>query len=371
MGAHRVVIDRSIPFIKGVLEPFVETLYLTREEICRERLIEEAATILVVRSVIRCTQDLLEGTDVRFIATATAGFDHIDLDYCRQQGIAWSNVPACNAGGVAYWVFYALSRYAIERQLNWQDERVGIVGVGNVGKRVQAGLEAMGIPYLLCDPYRAEEEGTSSFVSLQEIAHRCSIITFHTPLTKEGKYPTHYMINASFLEQCRRKPHLLNAARGSIVKTDDLLQAIQGQQVSALSIDCWEGEPIVSEELRRSVAFATTHIAGFSQEGKRRASEGVVRAVLDFLGKSHQTLPKGEGGECVELEWQEGAYALEHLFLQSGQVLQDLANAWKEGSGDFESLRRSYPLHRETSAFYVKGVKEATRPLLRSLGFQL
>lgn len=267
----KIIVESKIPFIRGVLESAGEVIYAAPEAIDRDLVAD--ADALFVRTRTRCDAALLEGSRCRFIATATIGTDHIDLDWCRSRGISVANAPGCNAPAVAQWVIAAIAtRYPSPEGLT-----IGIVGAGNVGKIVARRAAALGMTLLVCDPPRADSEGSDGFVSLDEIARRADIVTFHVPMTTDGPYPTRHLCSREFLEKVKPGAMILNAARGPVADTAALVDAIASGRISA-AIDCWEGEPDISADLLRLADIATPHIAGYSTEGKQRATAMAVDA---------------------------------------------------------------------------------------------
>lgn len=223
---------------------------------------------------------MLGSSPVQFVATATIGTDHIDLDWCRRHGIATSSAPGCNAPGVGQYVIAA----AMQLGYSLPETTIGIVGVGNVGRIVERWARGTGMKVMLCDPPRARREGSEGFSTLDEIAREADIISFHTPLTVSGPDATRHLISENFLSACRRKPLVINAARGAVADTEALVGAIDSGVIAAPVIDCWEGEPAISRELLSRAAIATPHIAGYSREGKMRATEMALTAFCDYFG---------------------------------------------------------------------------------------
>ena len=270
----KVVVDRNIPYVKGFLEPWFDVQYIDQTDFTPEAVRD--ADALLIRTRTRCNEALLKGSKVQFIGTATIGFDQIDTHYCDTHGIEWTNAPGCNAQGVCDYVESALAQVEGLRTL-------GVVGVGHVGTLVAEMAKRKGYNVLLCDPPRAEKEGAVGFVDLDEIERRCGIITFHVPLTREGKYPTWHM------ETCRHlKPGTLviNAARGGVVDEEALLKA-----GNPCVIDTWENEPCANKTLVEHALLATYHIAGYTRRGKYNASQMVVDALFEHFGLPKQALP--------------------------------------------------------------------------------
>ncbi len=275
----KIIVERNIPFIKGVLESFAEVEYLAADEITPQKMLDVDA--LVTRTRTRCDASLLDGSRCRFIATATIGTDHIDLPYCASRGITVVNAPGCNAPAVAQWVLASVLRL-IDKPLN--EVVLGVVGVGHVGAIVERWARGLGMNLLLCDPPRAEKEGGNRFVSLDDIAMKADVITFHTPLTRGGDYPTFHLADGSFFAKCERKPIVMNAARGAVVDTQALISAVESGRVSKVAIDCWEGEPAISTRLLELASVATPHVAGYSIEGKIRATQMSLDALASHFG---------------------------------------------------------------------------------------
>lgn len=213
----RVVIDRGIPFLDGVIEPYAEVAYLSPEDIGPEAVRD--ADALIIRTRTRVNKELLEGSQVRFVATATIGYDHIDQDYCREAGIYWTSCPGCNAQAVCDYVEEAIATFnsSLFRGRSGESLTIGIVGYGHVGKRVAQMAERKGYRVLLSDP------PLGIGLSLEEMAPQCDILTFHTPLTRDGEYPTYHLCNAAILRLCKPGALIINAARGGVIDEQALL----------------------------------------------------------------------------------------------------------------------------------------------------
>ena len=275
-----VIADSNIPFIDTLLGDNVELRRLDPTAIDADAVKE--ADAIVTRTRTRCNAALLDGSRVKLVATATIGTDHIDFDYCRSHGIEVASAPGCNAPAVAQCVWASVLTLAGDR--NPSDITVGIVGVGHVGSIVEKWGRSMGYNIMLCDPPRSEREGTEAFVSLDEIAAKCDVITFHTPHTKNGPYPTYHLADRRFFDSLKRQPIIINSARGPITETQALIDAINSGCVSHAVIDCWEGEPDIDRTLLSLASIATPHIAGYSLQGKMRASIAAARAVAKRFG---------------------------------------------------------------------------------------
>ena len=281
----QVVIDRGIPFLDGVFPPEIDVRFLSPEEITPQAV--RCADALFVRTRTNINKELLSGSNVRFVATATIGFDHIDQDYCREAGIHWVSCPGCNAQAVCDYVEEAITSIKSDKS----ELTVGVIGYGHVGKLVARMAEKRGYKVLLSDP------PLGIGLSLEQLAPQCDVLTFHTPLTREGEYPTYHLCDANILRRCKPGTLIINAARGGVIDEQALLSQLstlvqrsrsfermrdKNSQLST-AIDCWDGEPKLNQELLKKVNLASFHIAGYSIQGKMNASEMCLRAFCEFF----------------------------------------------------------------------------------------
>ena len=322
----KAVIDDKIPFIKGEIEKLVdETVYLKGSEIGPKDVAD--ADILVVRTRTHCNETLLKDSRVRFIVTATIGHDHLDKDYLKQAGIQWTNCPGCNASSVCQYIHNSLLVLGLLKK----GLTVGVVGVGHVGTLVANDLEKKGLTVLRCDPPKGEK------YALPQLAELCDIITFHTPLTKDGEYPTYHMADDAFFASLRKKPLIINSSRGPVVDNEALLHALESGQVSNAVIDTWEGEPNLNRQLLAKAIIATPHIAGYSREGKQRGTAMMLTALNGFYGWDIPVPTidaPATGAAQVTLDGIAASY----------DIMADTA-ALKAAPHAFESQRNHYP-HR-------------------------
>lgn len=322
----KVIIDHKIPYIKEAISRIAdEVIFLPGNAFTKEAV--KDADALIVRTRTMCNRELLEGSRVKFIATATIGYDHIDTEYCREAGITWTNCPGCNAGSVEQYVHSALLQLKHKKGLDLEKSTLGIVGVGHVGSRVKRMAESLGMRVLLNDPPRADK-GEQGFVNLETIARECDVITFHTPLNREGKYATYHLANEDFLFSLKRTPYLINSSRGEVVDTASLLAALSAGKVKDVVIDTWEHEPNISRELMSVAFLATPHIAGYSADGKANATRMSLEALCQFFGvEAEFTILPPEGPSDYD-------------------PTRD--SEWLKASPEkFEWFRGNYPLRRE------------------------
>lgn len=349
----KIVVDKFIPYINGVLEPFAEVQYLAPADFTPEAV--RCADALVVRTRTRCDGALLADSAVKFIATATIGYDHIDTQFCAERGIAWTNAAGCNAAAVAQYVASALGMWAHDGRRDLRQLTLGIVGVGHVGCEVLKTANLLGMSVLQNDPIRANAENSADFVSLDTVAAHADVITFHTPLTHSGRYATYHLADADFFAKCARKPLIINAARGGVVDEQALKQALQCGRVSACVVDCWENEPHIDRELLDLSLLATPHIAGYSVDGKATATAMCVRAVSRFFGLGLDDfcvsqLPPKPICRCTYS-------ALPQKMVENYDIRRDDA-ALRHQPDAFERLRSGYSFRREVD-YLLENQQEA------------
>ena len=344
----RIIVDNKIPFIREAVESIAdEVVYAPGNEFTPE--LVKDADALVIRTRTRCDRQLLEGSKVRFIATATIGFDHIDTEYCRQAGIGWANAPGCNAASVGQYIHSVLLLLQLKRDKPLAGLTLGIVGVGHVGSIVAEVGSDMGLRILLNDPPREEAEDPGRFSSLHALAQECDIVSFHTPLTREGKHPTFHLADRAFFASLRRKPVFINTSRGEVADTQALLEALDGGLISDAVIDVWENEPDIDRTLLQKAFIGTPHIAGYSADGKANATRMALTALCRFFGIKpdfHIVPPKPANLVITAANETEAC-------LQIYDPRRD-SNALKEHPERFEQLRGDYPLRRERQAYLFK-----------------
>ena len=341
----KIVIDDKIPYIREKLELLADDVVaLPGVEIGADDVRD--ADALIVRTRTRCDEQLLKGSRVQFVATATIGFDHIDTDYMRHTGIQWTNCPGCNSGSVAQYVECSLLLLEREKGVRLRGTTIGIVGCGHVGSKVKAVAERLGMRVLVCDPpleTKNEKQETQNaspltFVPLDVIERESDIITFHVPLSKDGPYATYHMADRAFFRRLARVPYIINTSRGEVVDNEALLEALQTGLVRDAVIDVWENEPALSIPLLQRVFIGTPHIAGYSADGKVNADNMVIDALCRHFGLPHP-------GRVV-------APSLPDSFVYHGNPLELYhpmmdSQKLKQAPERFEFLRNNYPLRRE------------------------
>ena len=335
----KIVVDDKIPYIRETICQLAdEVVFLSGAAITADDV--KDADVLVVRTRTHCNQQLLEGSKVQLVVTATIGYDHIDTEWLESAGIRWTNCPGCNSGSVAQYVESTLLLLEQQKGLSLRQSTIGIVGCGHVGSKVKAVAERLGMRVLVCDPPLASTPSplTSHFVSLDEIERNSDIITFHVPLTKEGDYATWHLADDDFFHRLSRVPYIINTSRGEVVDNKALLLAIEEGRVRDAIIDVWENEPHPDATLLDKVFIGTPHIAGYSADGKTNADNMVIDAICQQFGLSHPGLIAPP--------------ALPKDFHYTGNPLElynpmDDSQKLKAEPSHFEQLRNNYPLRRE------------------------
>jgi erythronate-4-phosphate dehydrogenase len=369
----KILVDENMPYARELFSRTGRVLAVPGRPLPQQEL--DDADGLMVRSVTQVNEALLAGKPVKFVGTATAGTDHIDEEWLQQAGIAFSAAPGCNAIAVVEYVFSALLLLAERDGFALRDRTVGIVGVGNVGGRLQKRLEAWGVKTLLCDPPRADRGDEGEFHSLDALVAEADILTFHTPLFKEGPYKSWHLADAALLMALKPNAILINACRGPVVDNAALLEVLKMRADLSVVLDVWEPEPALSLDLLDKVDIGTAHIAGYTLEGKARGTTQVFEAWCDFLGQPQQVplselLPPPEFSS-VTLNGPLDQPTLKRLAHLVYDVRRDDAPLRKVAAkpGEFDRLRKEYEERREWSSLEVICSDAATVSLLNALGF--
>ena len=289
----RIIADAKLFFAKECFAGFGELTLVPGREIVRDSI--GSADALLVRSITEITAELLEGSSVKFIGTATSGTDHVDVGYLLDRGIQFADAKGCNANAVVDYCIAGLGYYQMIREIDVRDSKVGIVGYGHVGSVFARRLAALGIDTVICDPplqsVATERDSRDLFKSLQEIA-RCQVVSLHVPLTTTADSPTQNLIEADFLSALPEQALLMNTCRGSVVNEQDLLKLLDQRQDLTCIVDVWKNEPQIDAALAGSVAIATPHIAGYSVEAKCSATFQLLESFCDYFELAPTTLPE-------------------------------------------------------------------------------
>ena len=376
-----IVADENIPYVEEAFVPLGEVRTAAGRALTRKML--QDAQVLLVRSVTTVGAELLDGTPVRFVATATIGTEHVDTAYLAERGIGFASAPGSNANSVAEYVVAALLVAA--RRLGWRLEgrSIGVIGVGNVGSLVVKNCRALAMTVLQNDPPLFEETGDPAYRPLEELFD-CDILTLHVPLTTSGPYPTRHMADENFFKRMRPGSMFLNTSRGSVHDTAALQLSIEEGRLAATVLDVWEEEPDISCPLLEQVALGTPHIAGYSSDGKVRGVKMIYRAACEFLGVEPTWQPDLPPPPCprltVDAQGRDDEDVLREVVSQVYDIEADdrglremLCLPTQACSAHFDALRRDYPTRREFPNTTVEVVGGADRLLtkLSALGFRI
>ena len=341
MTNPKIVIDDKIPYIKETISKLTNrAVYIPGNMIGNDDIRD--ADALIIRTRTHCDAQLLKGSNVKFVATATIGYDHIDTNFMEQAGIKWINCPGCNASSVAQYIDAVLTLIKTEKHIDIQKQTIGIVGCGHVGRKVVEVARRKGMNILVCDPPRSDAEGEKGFVSMEQIAKEADIITFHVPLTKEGRYPTYHLANETLFDSLSKRPIIINSSRGAVVDNEALLYAINYNKVKDAVIDTWENEPNINKELLKRVWIGTPHIAGYSADGKTNADNMVISALCEFFSLPMQPAicpPEIPNADLCPKNEDERTLFLYNPIPESNKL--------KLEPEKFEWFRNNYPLRRE------------------------
>ncbi len=372
----KIVADDKIPFLKGAIEPYAEVLYLPEKQIIRDVLKEVDA--LLIRTRTKCTESLLKGTNVRFIGTATIGFDHIDAQYCEKHNIKWTNSPGCNSLSVQQYIAAALLKMSSDFRFDLKGKTIGIIGVGNVGSKVENLAGTLGMNILLNDPPRARKESEKEFHRLKTVLFESDIVTVHVPLNVVGEDCTYHILNEKSLKWMKKGAWLLNTSRGEVIDTSALKETLRSGKLGGAVIDVWENEPDIDLGLMAKSFIATPHIAGYSADGKANGTAMIVNSICRNFDLSLKNwypvdIPEPPVPEITidAISKSDEEIIREAVFHTYNIAGDDLKLRFSPS--DFEKQRGDYPLRREFPSYRIslKGGTIKSQKTLESLGFRV
>lgn len=381
----RILADENIPFAREAFAPPGEVRFMSARSIAREELMKTDA--LIVRSITRVTAEMLAGTPVRFVATATAGTDHLDLEGLARAGVTTASAGGSNAESVAQHVAAVLCQLFLADGIEFAGQTIGIVGVGQCGSRVERVARSLGMIPILCDSPLARARGDERFRPHSELA-QCDFLTIHVPLIRDGEDATSGLVGADFFNRAKPGLVVIQASRGGVLNEPDLLGALASGVVRVAALDVWENEPDISMSTLAATRIATPHIAGHSFDGKLLGTEMIHNALCGFAGiaptwKAADYLPNLKQAASASLDGGDVISAVADLVLQVHPLMEDdsamrkLREASASGvSAQFDALRRNYPERREFAAWPVRlhggdaiTCEQATA-ILHGLGFR-
>ncbi len=371
----RIVADTHIPFLRGALDRVAEMIYLPGEAISRTDLLR--ADALLVRTRTLCNEELLHGTGVRFIASATSGFDHVDTEYCQRVGIAWTHAPGCNAGAVGQYMASALAYVLQKTGRSFHQSCLGVIGAGQVGSKVASLAGKLGMPVLVNDPPRERREGPEAFTNLEELLGKADVVSMHVPLNLTGPDRSLEMASTDFFNRMKTGAWFINTSRGEVTNEETLLRALRTKQLGGCILDVWQNEPHIRPTLHQAADLATPHIAGYSVEGKANGTMACVQAVSRFFNLGKDDWKPGGLSESNRMQQHVACQDMrpESFFLKLAMgnypVLED-DKAFRDAPQHFESLRNQYPPRREAQScgVHLSTCPPAYAAIARAVGFQ-
>jgi erythronate-4-phosphate dehydrogenase len=377
----KIIADENIPFVAECFGPIGQVTTVPGRKMTPA--VVKDADVLLVRSVTAVNESLLAASNVRFVATATIGMEHIDTEYLAANDIGFASAPGSNANSVAEYLVAALLSVANRRKIKLAGKSIGIVGAGNVGGRVEKKVRALGMKVHLNDPPLQRQTGDAKYLPIEALFD-CDFVTLHTPLTLEGIDKTFHLADGDFFQSLKPGCGFINTARGGVTDTAALKAAMKSGQLGPVILDVWENEPNIDMELLRMVDLSTPHIAGYSLDGKVSGTIMIYNAVCDYFGLKAQKsiedfLPAPEVPEIRIENQDEQEQEIIRQTVQQVYVInrddfntREIAMVPKEQRGAFfDDLRKGYPVRREfqNTTVLVEDKNNSLAKKLEGIGF--
>ncbi len=378
----KIIADQQIPHVAEAFSKFAEVTLYNGREITAEKIRD--ADILLVRSITAVNAALLESNQVKFVATATSGLNHIDLDFLQKNSIGFAYAKGGNARSVAEYILSSLFVLTDQHDIKFKNKTVGIIGCGEVGSRVAEFLYTIDVKTIMNDPLLKDESGNEQYRELPEI-FSADIITLHVPLTKDGSYPTQNLVDEKFLDQLKDDVILLNTARGGVINEAALKKHLACHNHMKVALDVWEDEPNIDLDLLAQSDISTPHIAGYSADGKIRATQMIFKAICEFFKLDYKwdsvfELPDVNSLELPFVSELDDQDAIQMAVLSSYDVRNDSASLRQlleinieQRSQYFDELRKNYPVRREFPAtvFHLPENRKTLAEKFKRLGFKV
>ncbi|MGB0835728.1 MAG: 4-phosphoerythronate dehydrogenase [Psychrobium sp.] len=370
-----VLADENMPYVTELFGDFSNITFKAGREIVADDLID--VDVLLVRSITKVNSELIANANkLRFVGSATIGLDHIDGTCLDERGIIWTNAPGCNAIGVAQYVLSSLLILASRKGFELQDKRVAIVGAGNIGKQLAKILTALSIEHFFCDPPLKDAGAAGDYREMDEVM-KADIISLHVPMTKDGDYPTYHLFDEQRLGQLSDNTILLNSCRGDVIDNEALDKLLANGKELITVMDVWQNEPQINQSLLNKVDIASSHIAGYSFEGKARGTYMLYQRWCELNNKVPEKslvslLPKANLSD-IKLQQALTIDDIKQLVTLVYDVRDDdeLVRAHGLSAKGFDNLRKQYKVRREFSAITVHAANETDAATLRGLGFNM
>ncbi len=377
----KIVADGNIPFVKECFSSIGEVEVVSGREMTAN--VVREADVLLVRSVTPVNKKLSAGSKVKFVGTATIGFEHIDVEHLKNNNIGFASASGSNANSVAEFIVGSLLEVGKKHKIKLEGKSIGIIGVGNVGSRVEKKCAALGMKIKLNDPPLQRQMKDKKYRPIEELFD-CDIITLHTPLTFEGIDKTFHLADDKFFKSLKDGCVFINTSRGAVHETEALKDAISSKKLGAVILDVWEDEPNIDAELLEMVDIGTPHIAGYSLDGKVAGMIMIYKAVCEYFGikaeyDMESFLPEAKVPQLkVAVKDIDEQEVLRQTVAAVYDIKKDDANLrWmldrtmgKRGVF-FDDLRKNYPVRREfqNTKVVVKG--DSISEKLRGIGFEV
>ena len=368
MKKLNIIADDKIPFLKGTLDNYCNIKYLAGAKTTAKIVKEYNTNVLITRTRTKCTAQLLENSQVKFIGTATIGHDHIDKKFCSKNNIMWTNAPGCNANSVAQYIASALINVITQDELKIENLTLGIIGVGNVGTAVMKTAKNLGLNVLLNDPPKAENNNCElEFKDLDYVLKNSDIISMHTPLTtaENSEHPTLHLADDNFFSKMKNNAYFINSGRGEVVKSSALKKVLKEKKIKDAILDVWENEPNIDSELLNLVRYGTPHIAGYSLDGKANGTAQIVNKLAQNFSQIPvelktwypENITKPNNSEItinnLKLNSNNDFNKILNKIINESYNIENDYQRLKTTPEEFEAHRGNYPLRREFSAFSV------------------
>ena len=374
----KIVADENMPFVKECFSSAGDVLAIGGREITPEIL--KDADALLVRSITKVDKSLLEGTSVKFVATATIGFEHIDVDYLASRKIGFASAPGSNSNSVAEYVVSGLLNLADKHNFDISGKSIGIVGVGNVGSKLEKKAKALGMKVVLNDPPLKRQTGDEKYRPIGEI-FGCDIVTLHTPLTYDGIDKTYHLADEKFFKALKKDAIFFNSCRGGVHDTTALENAISSGKIKGCVLDVWEKEPNIDVELVEMVDYGTPHIAGYSYDGKVVSMIMIYEAFCKHFGikpkfRAKDFLPGPQVKRIVINEGEinpllSAVNMLYDIKIDDAQLRQIKNEPAEKRGAYFDNIRKNYYSRREFQNTEIRIKDEKFKTIFEGLDFKI
>lgn len=353
-----IIADENIARVE-VFKTLGDLKLLPGREINQETI--KNADALLIRSVTKVNDDLLKNSTLKFVASATSGFDHVDKACLKRRNISFHYAPACNARSVVEYVFSALAYLSKKHNFDWRKRTFGIIGAGNIGGLLAKYLRAMDINYLIFDPFlNSDSEHGKSLTSFDKVLQQ-DILSIHTPLTFNTEFPSYHLFDKKCISALAPGKILINAARGSVIDNLALKERLEADKDMLCVLDAWEGEPEIDQNLLRRVELGTPHIAGYSIDGKLKGTEMIYQALCQFFSieqPENNVLFNVDGSKrrdakiankLTDISQLNNSLLSAYKIKQDHDAMLSLLNS-QQPALEFDLLRKHYPVRVEYSA---------------------